>query len=119
VDDALAVGGGLKDRAALDQLPAQRIGIGDVAVMRDCRATHRELAEERLHVADRGVPLGARGGVAHVPDRQRAGQGVHHVLACEIVADVSEAAGGIEPEFRMMGDDSAGLLSAMLECMQA
>ena len=55
VNDAFAVRRRLKDRAAFDQLAAQAVGIGDVAVMGNRGPAHGELAKERLHVADRGL----------------------------------------------------------------
>ncbi len=54
-----------------------------------------------------------------MPDGKRARQRVHHVLAGEVVADIAEAAGGVEPGLRVVGDDAAGLLSAMLQRVQA
>jgi hypothetical protein len=119
VDDAFGVAGGLEDRAALDQLAAQLVGIGDVAVMGDRRAAHGELAEEGLHVADRGRALGSGGGIAHVADGERPGQRLHHLLAGEIVAHIAEAAGRVEARDRVVGDDPAGLLAAVLQRMQA
>ena len=119
VDDAFAVRRALEDRAAFDQFPAQGIGIGDVAVMGQRRAAHGELTEERLHVADRGGPFRPGGRVAHMPDGQGPGQGFHHVLRGEVVADIAEPAGRVEAVVGMMADDTAGLLSTVLQRVQA
>ena len=57
-----------RSASALVRLPLWAIG----------GAAHRELGEERLHVADLGVALGAGGRVADVADGERAGQRLHH-----------------------------------------
>ena len=119
VDDALGVRGGLEDRAAVDELAPQRVGVGDVAVVGDGGAAHRELAEERLHVADLGRALGAGGRVADVADGERARQRLDHRVGGEVVADVAEAAGGVEALLGVVGDDAARLLPAVLERVEA
>ena len=81
VDDALGVRARLEDRAALDQLLAERERVGQVAVVGDGGAAHGELGEERLDVADLGGALGAGGRVADVADGERAGQRLHHAGA--------------------------------------
>jgi hypothetical protein len=73
VDDAFRIRGGLEDRAPVDQFAPERVGVRDVAVMRDGRAAGRELAEEGLHVADLRRALRTGGGIAHMPDGERPG----------------------------------------------
>ena len=107
-----------KDRATFHQFAAQGIGIGDVAVMGNRGSAHGKLAKERLHVADdRGFAAG--GGIAHMADGERAGQGFHQRLLGEIVAHIAEAAGGVEAVVWVVGDDAARLLPAMLQGVQA
>ena len=55
----------------------KRERVGQVAVVGDGAAAHRELGEQRLDVADLGVALGAGGRVADVADGERAGQRLH------------------------------------------
>ena len=82
-------------------------------------AADGKLAEEGLHVADCGRALGACGGVAHMPDGKAAGQGRHDVGLGEVVAHIAEALGVVEALDRVIADDAARLLSAMLQGMQA
>ncbi len=82
------------------------------------RAAHRELAKEGLHIADRGVAFRSGGRIAHVADRQRSRQGLHQAGLGEVVADIAKAAGRVEAFVRVKGDDAAGLLPAVLQCMQ-
>ncbi|MPL73101.1 hypothetical protein SDC9_18894 [bioreactor metagenome] len=118
MDDAFAVRARLEDRAMLDQFAAQRLGIGQVAVVRDCRAAHRELAEEGLDVADhRGLLAGGR--IAHVADGEGAGQGLHQRGLGEVVAHIAEAVRRVEALLGIMGDDAARLLAAVLQRVQA
>jgi len=48
-------------------------------------------------------------------DGERAGQRFHEALAGEIVAHIAEAARRVEAKFRVVADDAAGLLAAMLQ----
>ena len=97
----------------------KRERVRQVAVVGDGAAAHGELGEQRLHVADLGVALGAGGRVADVADGERAGQGLHQRGGGEAVADVAEAAGRGEALGGAVGDDAGGLLAAMLQRMQA
>ena len=114
VDDAFAVRAGLEDRAAFDQLAAQRVGIGQVAVMGDRAAAHRELAEEGLDVADHRT-FGAGGGVTNMADGDIARQRFHQARLGEVVADIAETVGRVEAGGGVMGDDAARFLTAVLE----
>ena len=67
VDEDLAVGGGLEQAAAADQGAMQRVGVGQVAVMRDREAAELEIGIQRLDIAQDRV---AGGGVAVVADRR-------------------------------------------------
>src|SRR6056297_539602 len=67
-------------------------------------------AHRDLHVLTHSFPTRRSSDLA----RQR----LHQGLAGEIVAHVAEAAGGVEAQFGVVGDDAAGLLPAMLERMQ-
>ncbi len=114
VGDDLGVGGRLEQRAALDQLVAQRIGIGQVAVVGDGEAAGGEVGEQRLDVAQDGV---AGGGIADMADRGMAAQPAHHRLGGEAVGDLAEVAMGVEV-LAVEGDDAGRLLPAMLQGMQ-
>jgi hypothetical protein len=65
VDDHLGVAGGLEQAAAPHELPAQVIGVGEVAVVADRQAAELEVGEERLHIAHRHL---ACRGVAHMAE---------------------------------------------------
>ena len=69
VDDDLGVAGRLEQAAAPHQLPAQLVGIGQVAVVADGEAAELEIGEQRLDVAQRHL-AGRR--VAHMADRSAA-----------------------------------------------
>ena len=65
MDDGLGVGGRLEDRALAHQFVAQRMRVGEIAVMRDGDAAAREIGEHRLDVAGDGA---AGGRIAHMAD---------------------------------------------------
>ncbi len=77
MDDHLGVGGRLEQAAAAHQLPAQMIGVGEVAVVADGEAAELEIGEERLDVAHRHL---AGGGIADMADGGMALQARHHLL---------------------------------------
>ncbi len=54
-----------------------------------------------------------------MPDGQAARQGFHHVRLGEVVADIAEAAGAVEPFVRIVGDDAARFLAPVLQGVQA
>ena len=87
MENDLGVGGRLADGALLDQLAAQRQGVGEVAVVREREAAEFELGKERLHVAQDRL---AAGRVAHVADRDVARQALDHGPRGEMVADEAE-----------------------------
>ena len=62
----LAVGGGLENRAFALQLVAQDIGVDQVAVVRDRHLAADAIDHERLRIFDRAR---AGGGITGVPDR--------------------------------------------------
>ena len=47
------------------------------------------------------------------------GQGFHQALLGEVVAHIAKAAGRVEALLGIVADDAAGLLSAMLQGVQA
>ncbi len=98
-----------------DQVLAQGARVGQIAVVGDRDAAELELREQRLHIAQQRL-AGRR--VAAVPDRRVASELRYDVAVGENFADQTEAAMGMElPPVK--GDDSSGLLSTMLQCMQA
>ena len=50
---------------------------------------------------------------------QRAGQGLHHIGIGEIVAHIAKAPRRVEALFRIVADNTARFLAAMLQRMQA
>jgi hypothetical protein len=80
VEDDLAVGGGLADRAVGHQGLAQGQEVGEVAVVGDGDAAAAEVGEHRLDVAQEAA---ARGGVAGVADAGEAGQALSQVRSGE------------------------------------
>ncbi len=115
VQDDFGVGGRLTDGAVRDDLAAQRQAVGEVAVMGNRDAAFMQLGKERLDVAQRHFACRR---VARVADghearelRERCGIGV-------VVADETHALFGAEL-LAVEGDDTGGLLAAMLERMQA
>ena len=114
MDDALGIRGALKDRAALDQLFAQSISIGDVSIVGNRGTTHGKLAKERLHITDHSA-LRASRGIAHVANRQRTRECFHQGRFGEVIAHIAKTAGRVEPLFGIMTDDPARFLTAVLQ----
>ncbi|MNN53008.1 hypothetical protein D3C81_1677390 [compost metagenome] len=65
VDQHLRIAGGLEDGACLLQLPAQLIGIHQIAVGGNGQIAAAEAEHQRLRILQLA---GARCGIAHVPD---------------------------------------------------
>ena len=113
--DDLRVGGRLEDRAAPDQIPAHRMGVGQVAVVRQREAAHAGLHEDRLHVAQHGR---AGGGVTVVADRRATLQPLHDRVAGEHVRNQPQVA--VDVELRAVeGHDSGGFLTPVLQGVEA
>ena len=115
MQDDLGVAGRLEHRAALHQLLPDHLGVGEVAVVGDREAAEMQIAEQRLHVAQRIL---AGGRITRVADRGVAGQLADHGLMREVVGDVALGAVRIEA-LPVKGDDAGRLLAAMLQGMQA
>ena len=58
VDDDLGIARRLKDRSAAHQYLAQRHRVGNIAVMRDCKAAGGQVGEQRLDIAQRRLAGG-------------------------------------------------------------
>ena len=91
MDDDFGVAGRLEEAAAPHQLPAQLVGVGQIAVVADRQSAELEIGKKRLDVAQRHL---AGGGVADMADRGVARQPVDHLLRAEIVADEARARDG-------------------------
>ncbi len=115
MDEHLRVAGRLKDRAAPNQLLAQRHRVGDVAVVRDCEAAGGELREQRLHVPQRRL---AGGGIAHMTRRHPARQRADHLVAVKRAGNVPHRSVGMERR-AVIGRDARRLLPTMLQRVQA
>src|SRR5262249_1741144 len=89
--------------------------VGKLAIVGDGKAAAVELGEQRLHVAQDGL---AGGRIAHMPDRDRAGQAVDHLAAGEALAHKAHTALGMEA-LAVVGDDAGGFLAAMLEGVES
>ena len=109
-----SVAGGLKDGALLLQLGMDFVRVGDVAVVRQ-----RNLALVAFHHDGLRVEQGriAGGGVARVPDGQRARESREDV-AGEEIGDQSHALVKFDP-LTVRGGDARRLLAAMLQRVQA
>ena len=83
--------------------------------MGDREAAEGKLGIKRLHVAQDGL---AGGRIAHVSNRRGAAQGADHRLGAELLADLPEAAVGMEVG-AVEGDDSGRLLTPVLQRVQA
>ena len=118
VNDAFRIRAGLENCTAFDQLFAQNVCIGQVAVVGNRRTAHRKFAKEWLNVANSGLAFLACRGIAHVANADAAGQGFDGVGAGKVIADIAHAAGRIEPVFGVMDDDAACLLAAVLQRMK-
>ena len=108
------VAGRLADRAAANELPAQRQPVGQIAVMSDREAAGLEFGEQRLDIAQYGV-AGRR--VAHMADRPPSRQAVDGRGAREMIADQPLATLRVEPD-AVESDDAGGFLAAMLQGVQ-
>ena len=116
--DDLRVGGRAERDAALEQLVVQLQGVDQVAVVRQRdlapRAVGALRALHRLGVLP-GVGAGRR--VAHVADRELAGERAQVVLA-EHLADEAELAAGDDVPAAVGRGDPGRLLPAVLERVQ-
>ena len=109
------IAGRLADRAAANELPAQRQPVGQIAVMSDREAAGLEFGEQRLDIAQDGV-AGRR--IAHMADRRASRQAVDGRGAREVIADQPLPALRVEAD-AVESDDAGGLLAAMLQGVQA
>jgi hypothetical protein len=86
----------------------------------NCRTTHREFPKERLHIADFCVLAFVTGrGVSDVAYPNGTRQLFHHIGGGEIVAYQAHAARLMKSGVRVMGDNAACLLAAVLQRVQA
>ncbi len=115
MDDHFGVGGRLEDRAALDQLGAQRAGVGNIAVMRHREAAAGQIGIKRLDVAQ---ARSAGGRIADMPGGHDAGQFGDRFLAGKIVRDMADAAAGEEFGAVEAGDPGR-FLPAVLKRVEA
>ncbi len=99
----------------VDQLLAEREGVGEIAVVGDGEPARIDVRIERLHVLERRL-AGRR--VAVVTDRHIALEAVDDAGLVEVVADEAEATLGVELG-AVIGDDAGRLLAAVLERVQA
>ncbi len=114
MDDDFGVAGRLEQAAAPHQLAPQLIGIRQIAVVADRQPAEFEIGEQWLDVALRHL-AGRR--IAHMADRDRAGQAVDDVFRAEIVADQPRSAMRVELA-AVIRDDAGRFLAAMLQGMQ-
>ena len=112
MDDGFGVGGGLEDRALRHQFGAQRMRVGEIAVMGDGDAAAGQIGENRLDVAGKGT---AGGGIAHMADRETALEVARGVgIAPKRVAHQAQMPLGDELAI-VVGDDAGRFLAAMLK----
>ena len=84
MDNSLCVTGGLEQAAALHEVVANGIRVGQVAVVTNCQAAKLELRKQWLHVAKRRV---AAGGIANMADCDVALKAVYDRLGIKVIAD--------------------------------
>ncbi len=104
------IAGRLADRAAANELPAERQSVGQIAVVGDREAARLEFGEQRLDVAQYGV---ASGRIPHMTDRPPARQAVNGCAAGEVIANQPLAALGVEAH-PVESDNAGRLLATML-----
>ena len=114
MDDDFGVASGLEDRPTPDEIVAQRLGVGDIAIMRDREAAAGEIGIKRLDIAQ---ARSAGGRIAHVTCRHEAGQLGERFLRREILGDMPGPAHRIEL-LAVEAGDAGGFLPAMLQSMQ-
>ena len=116
--DDLRVGGRAERDAALEQLVVQLERVDQVAVVRERDLAARAVGALRALHRLRVLPgVGAGGGVAHVADRELAGERAQVVLAEHLVDEAELAAGDDVPAAVGRGD-ARRLLAAVLEGVQ-
>ncbi len=108
------IAGRLADRAAANELAAQRQPVGQIAVMSDREAARLEFGEQRLDIAQDRV---AGGRIAHMADRRPPRQAVDGRAAREVIPDQPLPALRVEPD-AVESDDAGSLLAAMLQRVQ-
>src|SRR5436190_5159781 len=111
MDDDFRVAGRLENRSTPVERSAQLHGVGEVAVMRDCKAAFGQLREQRLNVAQRGF---SRRRIAHVPDGRVASELTNYVVAVEIAGHMTHRAVRMEM-FAVEAGNAGGFLPAMLK----
>src|SRR5947199_189881 len=114
VEDHLGVRVRLEDRAVLLHVPAERLGVGEVAVVSDRDRPARGGGRDRLRVPD---VRAARRRVAHVADGAVARQATQ-ALGTEHVGHPAHRLLGVEAD-AVGGRDARGLLPAMLEGVES
>ena len=114
MQDHLGVGGGLADRALLDEHFPQSQRIGEVAVVTKRKTAGIEIDEQRLDVAQNRI---AAGRIADMADGRVALEAIDNGTPSEMVANKPEASLGVEMVAVETGD-AGGFLAAMLERMQ-
>src|SRR5438552_1351286 len=114
VQDDLGVGRGLEDGAVALHLAAERLGVGQVAVVRDRDGSARRGSRDRLRVLQ---VRAARGRVADVADRGRPGQ-APEPLRTEHVGDPAHRLLQVQAG-AVGGRDAGRLLATVLERVEA
>ena len=115
MENDLRVGRRLKDRALADEFAAQRLRIGQIAVVTDREAAGIQFGEQRLDVAQDRL-AGRR--VTHMADGRRARQALDRAFLGKVIADEAKTSLGMETG-AVEGDDARRFLSAMLKRVQA
>ncbi len=114
VNDDFGVAGGLEDRAALDQIGAQRHRVGQVAVMRDGKPAEIHIGIKRLDVADARL---ARRRIAVMADSGMAGQKIDDGRIAERAVNKAKRLFAVKM-LAVETDDAAGFLASVLQGMQ-
>ena len=114
MNEHFAVGRRLKDRSLRDEIRPQRLGVGQVAVVRERERALAIAGENRLRVGDHRRSSGR---VTGVTDRHVAGQAPEHGLV-ENIRHESHAPVRARDARSIDRDHAGRLLAAMLEAVQ-
>src|SRR6185369_1437212 len=104
----------MKQAARVDQFLAEGIGVGEIAVMGQRKATEIEISKEGLHVAQGGF---ARGGIAVMANGGMAHKAADNVFAAEGFAHMAKRVLGMEM-LAIERDDAGSFLPTMLKRMK-
>ncbi len=114
MDDHLAVGRGLEDRAVRLQLVAEHGGIDQIPVVGQGEVPEGKIHNQRLDILEMAVP---GGGIAVVTDGHVAGQALQHLLGIDVRHEAHRLF--LVEVLAVRGDDAGAFLAAVLQGIEA